>query len=43
MIELPSKIPLASITNSLDLISPLTCPAALISTLCASIVPSTNP
>jgi len=40
MILFPSKIPLDSMTNSVDEISPLTCPAAFISTLVASTLPS---
>ncbi len=41
--ELPSKIPLDSITSSTEVISPFTCPAALISTRSACILPSTKP
>jgi len=43
MIELPSNIPFDSIIKSVEVISPLTRPAAFISTLLALTVPSIKP
>ena len=43
MIELPSKIAFDSITRSSESISPFTCAPAFISTLDASMLPSTLP